>query len=59
MLPFGVASVDGGQRIRGGRTHAAVTVAFCTHTHTHSELPGSGDYILGSGWEKCHQTTVT
>lgn len=32
MLPFGVASVDGGQRIRGGRTHAAVTVAFCTHT---------------------------
>lgn len=25
VLPFGVASVDGGQRIRGG-------VAFCTHT---------------------------
>lgn len=32
VLLFGVDSVDVGQRIRGGRTHATVMVAFCTHT---------------------------
>lgn len=56
VQPFGVASVDGSQRIWGREDSSNSYSGFFTQAVSYLEVKR---YILGSGWEKCHQTMVT